>query len=243
MANLYFRQLLAGRDFGVGDPIATQMQNFVYLIGDKDTGECLVVDPAWNVRDLLRVVGEDDMRVVGALATHYHPDHVGGSMYGFTVDGLSTLMELNPCRVHAHKIEVPGLRQVTGLEASDFEAHESHDEVKVGDIEIELLHTPGKAPEQILRRAQRVAGDMFAEIEWVTGICAVATRSDRVLSSVALTDEADLFTPYGATECLPVAGIGGREASRDERGAFGTMQAVIVFIVTSTSISVCTGAR
>ncbi len=161
MANLYFRQLLAGRDFGVGDPIATQMQNFVYLIGDKDTGECLVVDPAWNVRDLLRVVGEDDMRVVGALATHYHPDHVGGSMYGFTVDGLSTLMELNPCRVHAHKIEVPGLRQVTGLEASDFEAHESHDEVKVGDIEIELLHTPGHTPGSLCFRLQGalVAGD------------------------------------------------------------------------------------
>ena len=34
----YFRQLLSGRDFAVGDPVATQMVNFVYAIGDRATG-------------------------------------------------------------------------------------------------------------------------------------------------------------------------------------------------------------
>jgi hypothetical protein len=28
---LYFRQLLSGSDFAVGDPIAAQMRNFAYL--------------------------------------------------------------------------------------------------------------------------------------------------------------------------------------------------------------------
>ena len=32
---LYFRQLLAGRDFAVDDQIARQMVNFVYLVGDR----------------------------------------------------------------------------------------------------------------------------------------------------------------------------------------------------------------
>ena len=36
MSQLYFRQLLAGRDFARDDPIAPQMVNFVYLIGDRD---------------------------------------------------------------------------------------------------------------------------------------------------------------------------------------------------------------
>ena len=43
---LYFRQLLAGRDFAATDPIAAQMRNFAYLIGDRETGDCVVVDPA-----------------------------------------------------------------------------------------------------------------------------------------------------------------------------------------------------
>ena len=34
---LYFRQLLAGRDFAQTDQIARQMVNFAYLIGDRVT--------------------------------------------------------------------------------------------------------------------------------------------------------------------------------------------------------------
>jgi hydroxyacylglutathione hydrolase len=161
MAELYFKQLLAGRDIGRGDPIATQMQNFVYLIGDKESGECVVVDPAWAVDDVVDLVEEEDMKLVGALATHYHPDHVGGTMYGLTVEGLPRLMERSPCKVHAHKLEVAGIRQVTGLAESDFVKHDSGDKVKVGDIEIELLHTPGHTPGSLCFRLKSalVAGD------------------------------------------------------------------------------------
>ena len=37
------------------------------------------------------IVGADGMTVVGALATHYHPDHVGGSMMGFDIAGVAGL--------------------------------------------------------------------------------------------------------------------------------------------------------
>jgi glyoxylase-like metal-dependent hydrolase (beta-lactamase superfamily II) len=143
---LYLRQLLAGRDFALTNPIAAQMQNFVYLVGDRETGECLVVDPAWDVRDIIRVAETDGMKIVGALATHYHPDHIGGSMFGFTVEGLPTLMEINPCKVHVHKLESAGVRKVTALSKSDLVEHDSGDRVKVGAVEIELLHTPGHTP-------------------------------------------------------------------------------------------------
>ncbi|MEL0284758.1 MAG: MBL fold metallo-hydrolase, partial [Ilumatobacter sp.] len=69
---LYFRQMLSGRDFAVGDPFATQMVNFAYAIGDRSTGECLLVDPAWDVEGLISNVGDDGMTVTGVLATHYH---------------------------------------------------------------------------------------------------------------------------------------------------------------------------
>src|SRR5215210_8024518 len=50
---LYFRQLLSGRDFAVADPVAQQMVNFVYAIGDRTSGECVLVDPAYAVGELL----------------------------------------------------------------------------------------------------------------------------------------------------------------------------------------------
>ncbi len=43
---IYFRQLLSGLDLAEDDYIAQQMVNFVYLIGDRETGEAVVVDPA-----------------------------------------------------------------------------------------------------------------------------------------------------------------------------------------------------
>ncbi len=43
---LFFKQLLSGVDVGTTDSSARQMANFIYLIGDRQTRECLVVDPA-----------------------------------------------------------------------------------------------------------------------------------------------------------------------------------------------------
>ena len=161
MAELYFKQLLAGRDIGATNPVAKQMQNFIYLIGDRDTRECMVVDPAWAVDELVDLVAADDMKLTGVLATHYHPDHVGGSMYGFTVEGLPTLMKRSPVKVHCHTLEADGIRKVTGLDKSDLAIHESGDKVKVGGIEIELLHTPGHTPGSLCFRLKDslVAGD------------------------------------------------------------------------------------
>lgn len=144
--SLYLRQLLVGRDVGRGNPAGTQMQNFVYLVGDREKGECMVVDPAWDVPGILAAATADGMKVTGALVTHYHPDHVGGSMFGLTVEGLPTLMKLNPCKVHVHKLEGDGVRKVTGLSESDLVRHEGNDQVTVGDVTIELLHTPGHTP-------------------------------------------------------------------------------------------------
>ena len=110
---LYFRQLLSGRDFATDDPVAAQMVNFVYLIGDRETRETVVVDPAYDVRGLLDIVAADDMKLVGALATHYHPDHVGGSMGGFTISGVRELLMLNPVPIHVQEDEAPWVRRVT----------------------------------------------------------------------------------------------------------------------------------
>ncbi|MEY2592234.1 MAG: hypothetical protein QOJ67_4218 [Acidimicrobiaceae bacterium] len=143
---LYFRQLLAGRDFAVSDQLARQMVNFVYLIGDRETGEAMVVDAAYGIRDLLDIVEADGMRVVGALATHYHPDHVGGDMMGHQIAGVSELLALNPVPIHVQADESPWVQRVTGASAGDLVEHSSGDTVMVGAIPIELIHTPGHTP-------------------------------------------------------------------------------------------------
>lgn len=144
---LYFKQLLAGRDFAVGDPFAAGMANFVYLIGDLATRECVVVDPAWDIDGILDVVDGDGMTLVGALGTHYHPDHIGGGMMGFTVhEGVPTLLERRPVKLHVNEREADYVRRVTGLEESDLVRRSGGDMLAAGGVEIRFLHTPGHTP-------------------------------------------------------------------------------------------------
>jgi hydroxyacylglutathione hydrolase len=140
---LYFRQLLAGKDFALDNPVAAQMMNFAYLVGDRDTRECLLVDPAWDVDSLVKLAQSDEMNVIGALGSHYHPDHLGGDMMGFSVQGARRLLELLPVKIHVQEKEVPWVKRVTGLSDSDLAPHAGGDILKVGTIPIQFVHTPG----------------------------------------------------------------------------------------------------
>jgi glyoxylase-like metal-dependent hydrolase (beta-lactamase superfamily II) len=142
----YFRQFLSGRDFARQDQIAVQMVNFVYAIGDRATGECVLVDPAYAVGELIELVGADDMTVTGALATHYHADHVGGSMMGYRIEGVRELLEHLNVKVHVQEAEAAYVQKVTDLSARDLAVHDPGDVVTVGDVRIELVHTPGHTP-------------------------------------------------------------------------------------------------
>jgi glyoxylase-like metal-dependent hydrolase (beta-lactamase superfamily II) len=133
--DLYFHQLPVG-----------EMANLAYLVGSRESGECLVVDPAWKVDALLDRAEEDGMRVVGALVTHYHQDHVGGSIFGMEIEGLPRLMERRPVPIHVNAHEAEGLRRVTGVSESDLVRHEGGDVLEVGGVRVRLLHTPGHTP-------------------------------------------------------------------------------------------------
>jgi glyoxylase-like metal-dependent hydrolase (beta-lactamase superfamily II) len=158
---LYFRQLLSGRDFATSDQLAIQMVNFSYLIGDRETGDALLVDPAYGVAELLGRAGADGMTVKGVLATHHHPDHVGGSMMGYSIEGLPAVLDQVDVPIHAHRAEAPLIARVTGLDESSIVAHDGGDRVAVGAIEVELLHTPGHTPgsQCFLVDGMLVAGD------------------------------------------------------------------------------------
>lgn len=158
---LYFRQLLSGRDFATGDQVAAQMVNFVYAIGDRTTGECVLVDPAYATKDLVDIVGADGMTVTGVLATHYHPDHIGGSMMGYTIEGIDALLEHIDCPVHIQSEEDEWVRKSTGVSEEHLVKHTSGDTLRVGEVEITLLHTPGHTPgsQCFMVDGRLVAGD------------------------------------------------------------------------------------
>ena len=163
---LYFRQLLSGRDFAAEDDLARQMVNFTYLIGDRDAGRAVVVDPAYAVAELVDAAAADGMELAGVLATHHHPDHVGGSMMGYGIEGVARLLEIVDVPVHVNRHEAEWVRRTTEVAATDLVAHEGGDVITVGAVEIRTLHTPGHTPgsQCFLVEDMLVAGDtLFLE--------------------------------------------------------------------------------
>ena len=94
------------------------MQNYTYIIGSRESREVAIVDPAWDIDSIVKHLEERDYTLKAALATHYHPDHVGGSFSGHNVDGVAQLLEVNPVKVYAHKDEADGIKKVTEISES-----------------------------------------------------------------------------------------------------------------------------
>src|SRR2546426_1877400 len=122
------------------------MQNFVYLVGDPVVRECVVVDPAWEIDTIVDTAARDDMRLVGALVTHTHQDHVGGSLASWgmpgRIPGVEELLAKARAKIYVHKAErefLPGL-------GSDLVKVDNHDTLAVGRLTLTFLHTPGHTP-------------------------------------------------------------------------------------------------
>lgn len=161
MSGFYFRQLLAGRDFAVnaGNIIerqifssAKQMQNFVYLIGDARTREAVVVDAAWDVKGIRSFVAGDNMRLVGAVVTHYHFDHTGGSppppfdQLGIKVPGIRELAVEDKLPVYVNRNDATTVMKSNGVPSENLTLLDDSAEVSVGGVKLKFIHTPGHTP-------------------------------------------------------------------------------------------------
>ena len=158
---LYFRQLLAGRDFATGSVLARQMANFTYIIGDADTREAVLVDPAYAPDDLLKILNAEGITLVGIIATHFHADHIGGNLMGHQVPGIAELAVLVDVPIHVQAHEAHWVSERTGVGVPPVVPHDDGDVVSVGAIDITLRHTPGhtEGSQCLLFAGRMVSGD------------------------------------------------------------------------------------
>jgi glyoxylase-like metal-dependent hydrolase (beta-lactamase superfamily II) len=122
------------------------MQNFVYLVGDPVARQCVVVDPAWEIDAIVETAQADDMTIMGAVVTHTHQDHVGGSLESWgmpgRIPGVEELLARVPAKVYVHKAEREFLRGF----GSDLVKVDNHDTLPIGRMTLRFLHTPGHTP-------------------------------------------------------------------------------------------------
>ncbi len=188
------------------------MQNFAYLVGSMKSREVVLIDPAWDIQGLLDLISERGYKLKGALVTHYHPDHCGGSFGQNTVDGVAELLELNPVRVYTHKLEADGVKKVTGISDTDIVKVGSGDRLEVGDIEVEFLHTPGHTPGSQCFRIKRalVSGDTLF-VDGCGRVDLPGSNSEDMFHSIrklaALPDDTILLPGHNSS-AVPQAALG-----------------------------------
>lgn len=146
MSDLYFRQWLSGRDFALDDDIARSMRNFSYVVGDREQGVALVVDPAYRPLEIVERLDDEGITVVGVVATHYHADHVGGQLGTWDVEGVAKLLEVVDVPIHVNRLEADELARRTGVPVTSLRVHDSGDSISVGALGCTFLHTPGHTP-------------------------------------------------------------------------------------------------
>jgi len=124
------------------------LNNFLYLLGDPETKEMAIVDPAWDAKFLANEAGRLGYKITKVFLTHAHPDHT---------NGLEELLSIHPVPVYISKYETPLLRPKTrGL----LDVTEK-DKLSVGRIDFDILHTPGHTPgcQCFLAQGQLICGD------------------------------------------------------------------------------------
>lgn len=132
---IYFRQLELG-----------PMQNFVYVVADPVTREAAVIDGAWDIDAIVHLAEADDLKITKNLVTHFHPDHLGGSLMGHNIPGAAELLARLSAKAYIHKAELPYLARLTGLSRTDVVPVDAGDTTSVGNITITFVHTPGHTP-------------------------------------------------------------------------------------------------
>lgn len=102
-----------------------------YFIGDTSSGRAVVVDPRRDIAPYLETAKEHGLTIELILETHFHADFLSG--------------HLEMCAATGAEIAY-GSKAVT-----DFASRKLADgeRINLGEVELEILHTPGHTPESI----------------------------------------------------------------------------------------------
>lgn len=106
-----------------------------YFIGCQKTAEAIVVDPQRDIDVYLNEAAKNDMKIVAVTETHIHADYLSAGLELATATGADLCLSDEGGEDWQYRFVHKGLRD--------------GDTLKVGNITLEVLHTPGHTPEHI----------------------------------------------------------------------------------------------
>jgi len=195
-----------------------------FIVGCKETHEAAVIDPGDEADRILLALAQAKLTVKQIINTHGHFDHVGANKRMKAATGAPILI---------HALDAPMLSMLSrsaaawGMSAEDSPSPDrtidEGDEIRVGLLRLQVIHTPGHTPGGVSLIADDCAfvGDtLFAGSVGRTDF--PGGDFDTLKSSIqkklfALGDEVRVFTGHGPETTIgeekrynPFVGLGAR---------------------------------
>ena len=106
------------------------MQNFTYLVEDEDTSEAIIIDPSWDLDEIMRVIQKNNLKIKYIVNTHHHFDHTIGN------DTIK------------NQTGAPILQYKTSTIKHDIEVSDG-DKIVFGNSALTVIHTPGHSKDSM----------------------------------------------------------------------------------------------
>ncbi len=106
------------------------MQNFTYVLEDEQTSEAVILDPSWDLDNVLGVVEKNGLKVKYVINTHHHFDHTIGN---------DAIAKATGAKIVQHKAST----LKNDMTVSDG------DTIRFGNSELAVVHTPGHSKDSI----------------------------------------------------------------------------------------------
>lgn len=120
-----------------------------YILADEKTKAAAIIDPGDDVPEIMEMVKKDKLDVRAIFLTHGHYDHVGG------VAALRKKYKDIP--VYLHPEDAGKDTELMPTRALDpVTLWRDGDVVMVGELQVEVLHTPGHSAGSVTLRCQDV---------------------------------------------------------------------------------------
>ena len=102
-----------------------------YLIGDETTGRAVVVDPRRDIDEYVRDAAADGLTIELVVETHFHADFLSGHLELASATGAEIAFS------SVAETEFPSRKLADG------------ERISLGDVQLEIRHTPGHTPESV----------------------------------------------------------------------------------------------
>ncbi len=123
------------------------MEVFCYIVGDKGTKTCALIDPAFETERILREVDGEGYRVTHVINTHHHSDHTAGN---------AAILAATDAKLLIHRLDG---EKLGGMVSGAFSRAmggkgspspdvllEDDDVIAIGEEQLKVMHTPGHSP-------------------------------------------------------------------------------------------------